>query len=181
MARKNLQSGDTLIEVLLAVVILGAVIVASIAIMNRGLTAAQTSVEHSQVRLEINSQFEMLRQSRDAYIRNPASVNGQTWGAIVAAIPPTANLSYGAGCTTNQPGEDFYLVQTTTQIERRSYNDTQPTLASIAGQGLWVEAKKSDTTAAKPFVDFVVRACWVGPGSGEQRTVTAMRLYDPSR
>lgn len=180
MARRNLQTGDTLIEVLLAVVILGAVIVASIAIMNRGLTAGQTSVEHSQVRLEINGQFEMLRQSRDAYIKDPASANGQTWEAIVAAIPPSATLSYGAGCATNQPGEDFYLVQTATQIERRLYNDVQATLASTPGQGLWIEAKKSDS-ALKPFVDFVIRACWIGPGSGEQRTVTATRFYDPSR
>ncbi|HEU5187666.1 MAG TPA: hypothetical protein VFT87_04125 [Candidatus Saccharimonadales bacterium] len=180
MAHRSVQAGDTLIEVLLAVVILGAVIVASIAIMNRGLTAAQTSVEHSQVRLEINSQFEMLRQARDAYIKDSASANGQTWAALVTAIPPTATLAYGAGCTTNQPGEDFYLMQTATQIERRTYNDTPAALAATPGQGLWIEAKKSDT-AVKPFVDFVVRACWVGPGSGDQRTVTAMRLYDPSR
>lgn len=180
MAHRNKQTGDTLVEVLLSIVILGAVIVASITIMNRGLTAAQTSVEHSQVRLVINSQYEMLRKARDDYIKDPASANGQTWAAIVTAIPPSATLSYNDTCTVNQPGEDFYLTQTATQIQRQLYNDTQATLVPSPGQGMWIEAKKSDT-ALKPFVDFVIRACWTGPGTGQQRTVTAVRLYDPSR
>lgn len=174
------QAGDTLVEVLLSILILGAVIVASIVIMTQGLNAAQTSVEHSQVRLTINSQFEMLRKARDDYIKDSSSANGQMWASLVSAIPPTATISYGAGCTSNQPGDDFYLEQTATQIQKQPYTDAQATLTPSPGQGLWIEAQKS-STALKPYVDFVIRACWTGPGSGEQRTVTAMRLYDPSR
>lgn len=178
----RLQTGDTIIEVLLSLVLLGGVIVGAITIMNRGLAAAQTAVEHSQVRLETNGQIEMLKRVRDDYIVNPNSQNGQTWNAIVAAVPAGTSLSYDQTCAINQPGADFYLAQTASRIERYAYNEVSPTLAAKAGQGLWIEAELSDGVA-EPYIDFVVRACWRGPGAevAEQRTVTAMRLYDPSR
>lgn len=179
MAR-NLQSGDTLIEVLLSIVILGAVIVGSITIMNRGLSAGQNAVEHSQTRLTVNSQIEMLRKVRDDYAQDPSSDNGQTWQALVNAIPASATLSYDQTCTKNQPGTDFYMRQTATRIESQPNNDTAPTTVPLPGQGVWIEAQKSGTTL-QPYVDFIVRACWQGPGTGEQRSVTSVRLYDPSR
>lgn len=177
---RNLESGDTLIEVLLSIVILGAVIIGSITIMNRGLSAGQTAVEHSQVRLSVNSQVEMLKKARDAYAQDPTSDNGQTWQSIVTSIPASATLSYDETCNKNQPGTDFYMSQTSTKLEAPLYNDTQPTTVALPGQGLWIEAQKSNTTL-QPYVDFVVRACWQGPGTGQQRSVTSVRLYDPSR
>src|SRR5687767_5047736 len=153
MAR-NLQSGDTLIEVLLSIVILGAVIVGSITIMNRGLSAGQTAVEHSQVRLSLNSQIEMLRKIRDDYAKDPASDNGQTWLSLVASIPASATLSYDQTCNKNQPGTDFFLRQTSTKIETQPNNDTAPTTVALPGQGVWVEAQKSGSTL-QPYVDFI--------------------------
>jgi type II secretory pathway pseudopilin PulG len=178
---RNSQSGDTLVEVLLSIIILGSVIVGAITIMNRGLSAGQTAVEHSQVRLSVNSQIEMLRKARDDYAADSSSENGQTWQTLVAAIPASATLSYDQTCTKNQPGTDFYVNQTATKIETQLYNDVAPTIVALPGQGLWVEAQKSGSSIIEPYVDFVVRACWQGPGTGEQRSVTSVRLYDPSR
>ncbi|HSE29003.1 MAG TPA: hypothetical protein VLA77_00255 [Candidatus Saccharimonadales bacterium] len=180
MDRRNLESGDTLIEVLLSIIILGAVIVGSITIMNRGLSAGQNAVEHSQVRLTINGQVEMLRKVRDDYAVDPTSDNGQTWQAVVSGIPASATISYDETCDKNQPGTDFYMTQTSTRIESQLYNDTQPTTVPSPGQGIWIEAQKSNGNL-QPYVDFVVRACWQGPGTGQQRSVTSVRLYDPSR
>lgn len=179
MARNSMR-GDTLVEVLMAIMILATVIVGAITIMNRGLISAQTALEHSQVRLAVNGQLEMLRKVRDEYSRDNTSVNAQTWKAIVDAAPDTGTLGYASGCTSSQPSTDFYLTPAATEITRTAYGDTAAIFVPLPGQGLWVEAKKSNG-ATPAFVDFVVRACWIGAGSGEQRTVTAARLYDPYR
>lgn len=178
---RRLQSGDTLIEVLLSIVILGAIIVGAITIMNRGLSAGQTAVEHSQVRLSVVGQIEMLRKARDDYAINPLSENGLAWQQIVNLVPVSAVLSYNETCDKTQPADDFYLTQTATSIQRQAFNDVVPTLAAFPGEGMWIEGQKSLASAEKAYVDFIVRACWQGPGSGQQRSVTAVRLYDPSR
>lgn len=180
MARR--MRGDTLIEVLLAIVVLGAVIVGSITIMSRGLLAAQTAMEHSQVRQYINGQFEMLRKLRDDYARDSSSTNAQVWRDVVTGIPETVTLSYSNDCTLNQPDNDFYLTPGTSSINRSTYTGNAPDTVAMPGQGLWIEAKKSPVGLSQAYVDFVVRACWYGSGSeAQQRTVTAVRLYDPSR
>lgn len=181
MVPNNNMRGDTLVEVLMAIMILATVIVGAITIMNRGLTSAQTSLEHSQVRLLVSGQFEMLRKVRDEYSRDKNSLNAQAWKAIVDAAPNSGTLGYGTGCASSQPTTDFYLSAGATQINRTAYADTPAVIVPAPGQGLWVEAKKSNA-ATPAFVDFVIRACWSGSGSvGQQRTVTAMRLYDPYR
>lgn len=181
MVHNNNMRGDTLVEVLMAIMILATVIVGAITIMNRGLTSAQTSLEHSQVRLTVSGQFEMLRKVRDEYSRDKNGLNAQTWKAIVDAAPDSGTLGYGTGCTSSQPSTDFYLSPGATQISRTAYADTPAVIVPMPGQGLWVEAKKSNG-ATPAFVDFVIRACWSASGSvGQQRTVTAMRLYDPYR
>lgn len=177
MARSR---GDTLVEVLMSLTVLGIVIVGAITIMSRGLGAAQTALEHSQVRLLINGQYEMLRQLRDAYVRDPASPLGIVWHSIVAGS--NANLpSYGDDCaiTANKVGTTFYLQQVGSTIARTSYSSPSiPAGLPTPGDGFWIEPSKS-TSFSPPYIDFVVRACWQGIGGTDQRTVTAVRLYDP--
>src|SRR5262245_49800310 len=95
MANKN--RGDTLVEVLVSVAILGLVIIGAVTLMSRGLAAAQTALEHSQVRLLVSGQYEMLRQLRDEYVRDPNSTAGQLWHSIVAASN-TNVPTYGDDC-----------------------------------------------------------------------------------
>lgn len=174
------EKGDTLVEVLAAIAILGLVIVGAITIMTRGLAAAQTALEHSQVRLLISGQYEMLRKLRDEYIRDPASSSGQLWHTIVGASN-TNVPSYGNDCAiaSNKAGTTFYLDQQSTQITRTIYNSAVlPAGVPTPGNGFWLEPAKS-TGFTPPYIDFVIRACWQGIGGVDQRTVTAVRLYDP--
>ncbi len=61
-------SGDTLIEVLLAITIFSAVSVASISLMNSGVSQAQRSLELTMARNEIDAQGEALRFIQNNYV-----------------------------------------------------------------------------------------------------------------
>jgi prepilin-type N-terminal cleavage/methylation domain-containing protein len=178
--KANAERGDTLVEVLMSIAILGLVIVGAITIMNRGLASTQTALEHSQVRLLVNSQYEILKRLRDSYATDPSSDLGKLWHQIVA----TSNSSlptYADDCTVSdsKQGTAFYLQQQSSTISMASYTSSSlPSAVPTPGDGFWVEPSKS-TTFSPPYMDFVIRACWRSTGNIDQRTVTAVRLYDP--
>jgi prepilin-type N-terminal cleavage/methylation domain-containing protein len=182
MAHKTqVQRGDTLVEVLMAVVIISVVIVGAITMMNRGLAAAQIALEHSQVRLSVNDQIEMLRFARDQYIRSSTDASALQWSAVVAASDQQP-ITYDQTCNVSGAKQGFYLTKSGTQVNRNTYTPSTPATVALAGSGLWVESVLSPATITPAYVDFVIRACWQGSGSaGQQRTVTAVRLYDPTR
>jgi hypothetical protein len=174
------QSGDTLVEVLASIAVLGLVIVGAITIMTRGLSASQTALEHSQVRLLITGQSEMLERLRDSYSADPDSTAGQLWHTIVTSSN-TNVPSYADDCAiaADKSGTAFYLTQNATDIVRTAYSTASlPSGVPSPGSGFWIEPSKS-SGVAPPYMDFVIRACWQGSGGVNQRTVTAVRLYDP--
>lgn len=65
---KSHPKGDTLIEVMFAVGIFGAVAIGAIGIMNRGLYNTQKTLEITMARQEIDAQAEALRFIHEAYI-----------------------------------------------------------------------------------------------------------------
>ena len=178
MARN--EQGDTLVEVLLAIVILGVVIVGATTIMSRGLASAQLSIEHSQVRQYINGQTDMLEYLRDSFVENPSSFPGTVWRSLVNGSSETAS-TYDTNCTPSKPG--VFMEEQGGEIVATSFDPSnKPLVAATPGQGLWVEATRSNSSIKPAYMDFVVRACWQGANSaGQQQTVTAVRLYDPSR
>lgn len=180
MAHKS-QRGDTLVEVLMAVVIISVIIVGAITMMTRGLAAAQIALEHSQVRMAINSQIEMLRFARDSYVSDANDPDALQWSSIISGSNANA-ITYDSSCTVSGSKQGFYMTKNSNQVLRNDYTASTPEKAATAGSGLWVEAVTSQTGVKPAYVDFVVRACWQGSGSaGKQQTVTAVRLYDPSR
>jgi prepilin-type N-terminal cleavage/methylation domain-containing protein len=175
------ERGDTLVEVLMAVVIISVVIVGAMTIMSRGLAVAQIALEHSQARLAVNGQLEMLRFARDSYVKDRTNVNALQWQAIVAGSNGT-NVNYDGSCNVSGGKQGFYMTKNATQVTRNGYTPATPPAVPTPGQGLWVEAVTSPGGVTPAFVDVVIRACWQASGSGgQQRTVTAQRLYDPSR
>ena len=98
--------GDTLIEVMFAVGIFGIVAVSAISLMNRGVNTAQTALETTMARNEIDAQAEALRFIHDAYAAEIQSANkeyGDLWGKItglalasndVTSSDPTAIITY---------------------------------------------------------------------------------------
>ncbi|HSW81233.1 MAG TPA: prepilin-type N-terminal cleavage/methylation domain-containing protein [Candidatus Saccharimonas sp.] len=177
----KVQHGDTLVEVLMAIVIMSMVIVGALTIMSRGLAAAQIAVEHSEVRLSINSQIEQLRFARDSYLANPADPSGAQWKAIVIASNTTP-ITYDSSCTTTSGKQAFYMTKNGSQVTRNNYTPATPPTVATAGTGLWVESVLSPSGISPAYVDFVIRACWPALGtSTAQQAVTAQRLYDPTR
>lgn len=175
------QRGDTLVEVLMSLAVLSMVIVGAVMLMNRGLQSAQIALEHSQARQEVNRQLEFLRYLRDQYSINSAGTDGTTWRSIITGSNAT-QTNYD-GCTITPGKTAFYLQRTGGVVQRTNFDaGLAPTTYATAGRGLWIETATSNGVTPA-YVDVVVRACWQGTGSagGQQRTVTAVRLYDPSR
>ena len=183
MARN--QRGDTLVEVLMAIVVLSMVIVGAVTVMTRGLKASQLAVEHTQVRMQINSQMEMLRYLRDSYATDPTSAGGQRWSGLFTGSPlyasATASTYSDTVCGVSPGKTGFYLTQSAGNVTVTQFNPvTQPATSAIPGQGLWIEMTRS-TGISPAYVDIMIKACWSGIGdSTDQRSVTAIRLYDPA-
>ena len=81
------KRGDTLVEVMFAVGIFGMVAIGAISLMNRGLATAQSTLETSMARQEIDAQAEALRFIRDGYI-------GEVGGAVNGAAVNCSSSSF---------------------------------------------------------------------------------------
>lgn len=88
------KRGDTLIEVMLAVGIFSMVAVAVVAVMSGGTSSAQTALETTLAREEIDAQAEALRFIQSSYIAEKDDENGkfaQLWKLITAADPTNSS------------------------------------------------------------------------------------------
>ena len=72
-----IKKGDTLIEVTLAVGIFSMVAVAVVAVMSNGTAGAQTSLETTLTREQIDAQAEALRFIHSAYISDMEGLDGR--------------------------------------------------------------------------------------------------------
>lgn len=81
-----IKKGDTLIEVTLAVGIFSMIAIAIVAVMSNGVANAQTALESTLTREEIDSQAEALRFIHSSYIANVNNTDNRyraLWDAIV--------------------------------------------------------------------------------------------------
>ena len=183
MSRRH-ETGDTLVEVLLAIVILSIIIVGAISLMTFGITQTQTSVEHTQVRLQINGQSNILQYLRDDYVnhgRSVATAPAALWQNIITnyTLGTTPTDKTDDGCVV-QGAKPFYLAQNAAlAVTINNFNaGIKPATSAIPGQGLWLEAYKA-TASGPEYIDFVIRGCWQPTGSGpRQQEATVVRLYD---
>lgn len=178
------QSGDTLVEVLIAVSILAAAVVGGLGIMNFGFGVILNSIERTQVQANVSSQLSLIQYSRDAYVR--ANKDGTVAGgpAIWQAILTNATSSYSSDtCTTtgapqtNASRKPFYIDDTgATYVS--GVPGAATTEAARAGTGLWVEAVRP--SPATNYIDFYVKACWQpAAGTTNEQSSSVMRLYVP--
>lgn len=180
------ERGDTLVEVLMAIVVMGLVVTGSIVLMTQGLGAAQLAVEHTQVRLQVNAQIEFLQYLRDQYVKQPSSAGGTVWSDIATNFTNTTASVYGQNCDITPAkltptNKTFYVQKEGGAVVRKTFDSSiQPTTIALPGAGMWIEATNSGPSVTPAYIDFVIRACWKGTGSApQQRTVTALRLYNP--
>ena len=191
MKRNQAERGDTLVEVTVAMAVLGLMLAASLAVINRGLMGVSNAVERTSVRASLSSQAELLR-----YVFDDPVTNKATYDKILDPKRTKPNASLGQnGCEIG--GGGFYLSvgngalpvemheldpAKTKQLANNVYG--QPEAAGDNkgnSRGIWIEGDKHDAQGDMPgYIDFYVRACWTPhaaqqPGSG--RMESNVRVY----
>ena len=193
MKRNQAERGDTLVEVTVAMAVLGLMLAASLAVINRGLMGVSNAVERTSVRASLSSQAELLR-----YVFDDPVTNKEAYKWILDHTGSNVSLGQN-GCEI--VGGGFYLsVNNKTgtppvEIHELNQADTNKLTNNVYGQpeagevgnnsgvsqGIWIEGDKHDAQGDMPgYIDFYVRACWTPhaaqqPGSG--RMESNVRVY----
>lgn len=189
MKRNQAERGDTLVEVTVAMAVLGLMLAASLAVINRGLMGVSNAVERTSVRASLSSQAELLR-----YVFDDPVTNEVTYKKILKR--KLSNNLGQKGCEIGN-GSGFYLSvgngalpveihelnqAGTTDLANNVYG--QPEAGDDKGNslGIWIEGDKHDgqKDGMPGYIDFYVRACWTPhaaqqPGSG--RMESNVRVY----
>lgn len=193
------QRGDTIIEVLLAVVIFGLATVSALALVNSATATSQRSLESTLVRQEIESQIELLKFTHNAYLASGGSSSyapSEAWRDISAAADTRQASNFGVdscvyGVRVGANTKERFLINPADGKKSTNMNVLNPetfakvTIAddgSLVSEGIWVEAVKSPTPPSGQvgYIDFHVRACWSSMGLSSPMTLgTIVRLYEP--
>lgn len=194
------QQGDTIVEVILAVAIFSMVAVGAIAMMNRGVSVVQRSLEITQVRSEIKAQSEALRYIHQEYTGGDSSVARSQWRKMLTDLRQESAASFDAAATNSCPSagglDKPYIIDIrkidslaaiVTNIEPDGSQGGSLPYAhidssgsgSVKSYGLWIEAVQKDSS--QNYVDFYIRACWSAVGQSVPVTLgTIVRLYAPN-
>lgn len=191
MKRNQAERGDTLVEVTVAMAVLGLMLAASLAVINRGLMGVSNAVERTSVRASLSSQAELLR-----YVFDDPVTNKEAYKWILDHTGSNVSLGQN-GCEIG--GGGFYLsVNNKTgtppvEIHELDSAGINKLANNVYGQpeaagdnkgnsrGIWIEGDKHDGQGDMPgYIDFYVRACWTPhaaqqPGSG--RMESNVRVY----
>ncbi len=188
MKRNQAERGDTLVEVTVAMAVLGLMLAASLAIINRSLMGVSNAVERTSIRASLNTEVELLRYIFDDQVANKKLVDD-----IVNNTKSNQNVE-SRGCEIGD--KSFTLYDTGNQAEPVAKNEFTPDYKvaehvggkpgiSRQGQhnGIWIEGDKHPGGAGNSmpgYIDFYVRACWTPyaaqqPGSG--RMEANVRVY----
>lgn len=173
------ERGDTLIEVIFATAVLALIIVLAIGIMTSGTAQTERAVEGTFVRQAIDSQTEMLRYERDAFVSGTPNIWEDITGHRVGSVTPFGDLASNPTCTPSGGRGAFYLAHASDAAGGVAVKtDFQsPATYAAPGQGIWIEATPQSNVN---YVDFYVYGCWDPPGSGPKSTTgTVVRMYAP--
>ena len=181
---KARERGDTIVEVIFATAVLALIIVLAVSIMNSGTSQSERAVEGTFVRQGIDSQSELLRFARDAFVMNGAG-GQELWTGTNGiknhriATPTTfAQLGTDSGaCKPDAANKPFWLSTNGNDVIVNSVFTTPATYAN-PGSGMWIEETPGTD---KGYADFYIYACWSSPGgSAVSTTGTVVRLYVPN-
>lgn len=188
MKRNQAERGDTLVEVTVAMAVLGLMLAASLAIINRSLMGVSNAVERTSIRASLNTEVELLRYIFDDQVANKKLVDD-----IVNNTKSNQNVE-SRGCEIGD--KSFTLYDTGNQAEPVAKNEfiSDYKVAEHVGgkpgiskqgqhNGIWIEGYKRPGGAGNSmpgYIDFYVRACWTPyaaqqPGSG--RMEANVRVY----
>ena len=109
-----IKRGDTLVEVTLAIGIFSMVAVAVVALVNSSTSNAQTALETTLSREEIDVQAEALRFIQNSYIMGPSSGNkyATLWNALIENAVDLENDKYNTLSYNPDACDDLYDKET---------------------------------------------------------------------
>lgn len=189
MKKNKTMSGDSIIEVLLAIAIFSAVAVSSLATMNRGLANVETALEETVARSEIDAQANLIRYIHAGYestpnnMANESDTYEQLWENITDPDNITDAPNLDQECTNNTPS-GFILKNDDHGIAFQrinSYSESggipRANGANGTGNDIWIAAARSSDES---YYDFYINTCWYSPGSQTGTTLhTTIRLINP--
>ncbi|HSX28519.1 MAG TPA: prepilin-type N-terminal cleavage/methylation domain-containing protein [Candidatus Saccharimonadales bacterium] len=155
--RRAYQAGDTIIEVLLAIVIISVVITGAYQATNSGLRIGQNSIERTQAAELTSAQAEALRSLRD--LKGTSATMATAWTAAAAKATttlPAANVCASGGGTPTSGSNPFWLNGSTNPVTVTTGTTTSNYLK------YWVEAYQP--SASSGYIDFYVMGCWQALG-----------------
>lgn len=193
------QRGDTLVEVLIAITVLGIIVAGCLAVMNRSLVSILNSAERTASRADINSQTDMLNY---VYHNDKAdwnkilnlAVKKAPTDAVPSDITDACKITEDSKSSATIKAGSFYLdpvydasngsisdVNVKEALKKNTHGVNQLQRAKL-GQGLWIDAVYY-STVSHPYVDFYIKACWVPFGGNDlsgatnTRSITVVRIY----
>jgi prepilin-type N-terminal cleavage/methylation domain-containing protein len=196
------ERGDTLIEVLVAMAVLGALVTIAYTVMNRGYATAQNSLDSTASQAITSGQASMLRAIHARAMRGEDS-NGY-WDSVVARTVVETNTTLldktklASGCETSLRAEHnrlFYFdpastdpfipkqyLTSPTDVNKLPRRDSAPGLGQE--KGIWIEGYSEPAGASGVTYVFYIKACWepsFGDGVAVKREAkTVVRLYVPA-
>ncbi len=192
---KKHSSGDSLIEVLFAVAIFSAIAVSALVIMNKGLESAQSSLETTIARTEIDAQAEKIRFIADSLSSNP-KIYRPLWDDMINDALDTSSGDYNdfiKKYKTNQNLESCsdsdgflggyktkaFVIKNDNTI-KRSVSTESTAIPSVDTGGLFIVAVQGPGITTPDYYDFYINACWNVPGNPfPTKLSTTIRIQNP--
>ena len=202
------ENGDTIVEVLFAVVVFGLVAIGGLSLMSQGTALAQRALEIGLVRQQIDAQADALRYLNRAYIgdygKNGAPTAAWKQVAEARAVPEAADFNTIADKDScNLPDQSSMFALDLTKLnsnpllvptdDTATFSQVRYEGTTVRAEGIWIQAIRwpdrmtdsdddpKDNSLKRPgYYDFHIRACWSSPGQTRPITLgTIVRLYEP--
>lgn len=158
------QRGDTIVEVLLATVVISIVIAGAYTLTNRATRANQEAIERTTATNLVREQVEFIR-GLHTYGRS-----GTAWQEIENDYASSGTPNYDNCAPTSGIGA-FSIDNTKDYDDPDTIIDFAQDPAELIN--VWAEAY----SPTGDYIDIHVRACWLGLGNqGMQRSVSIIRL-----
>lgn len=207
--KRQLQRGDTLIEVLFAITVFALIVVTTLTLINQGISAAQRSLEITLARQQVDGQAETLRFLHDSYVHayysgiafdtsDATSTPAEEFYRILDRVATTdADSASALGSTPcGTPPEGSFVLNTHRAVAMtnstlfrapETFPEVQYDGSAVltSSNGIWIEGIRSNQSTDvrqqnTGYVDFHIRACWAAPGMDEPMNIgTIVRLYEP--